>query len=60
MSVQLLKTVPAAREERRAQPPADVADLLAAGLKRYMHARVKRRPVRRSVFPAMKFVAYGG
>ena len=60
MSVQLLKTVPAARGERRAQSPTDVADLLAAGLNRFMHARVKRRPVRRSVFQSMKFVAYDG
>ena len=60
VSVHLLKTVLAAREELRAEAPADVADVLAAGLNRFLHARLKRRQVRRSVYQAMKFVAYDG
>ncbi len=60
VSVHLLKTMLAAREELRADPPTEVADLLAAGLNRFLHARLKRRQVRRSVYQAMKFVAYDG
>ena len=60
VSVHLLKTVLAAREEIRAEPPPEVADLLAAGLNRFLNARLKRRQVRRSVYQAMKFVAYDG
>ena len=60
VSVHLLKTVLAAREELRAEPPPDVADLVVAGLNRFLHARLKRRQVRRSVYQAMKFVAYDG
>ena len=60
VSVHLLKTVLAAREELRAEPPAEVAGLLAAGLNRFLHARLKRRQVRRSVYQAMKFVAHDG
>ena len=60
VSVHLLKTVLAAREELRADPPPDVAGLLAAGLNRFLHSRLKRRQVRRSVYQAMKFVAYDG
>ena len=60
VSVHLLKTVMAAREEVRAHPPAEVVELLAAGLNRFLHSRLKRRQVRRSVYQAMKFVAYDG
>ncbi len=60
VSVHLLKTVLAAREELRAGLPPDVAELLSAGLNRFLHARLKRRQVRRSVYQAMKFVAYDG
>ena len=60
VSVHLLKTVMATREELRASPPAEVAELLAAGLNRFLHSRLKRRQVRRSVYQAMKFVAYDG
>ena len=60
VSVHLLKTVLATREEIRAEPPHEVADLLAAGLNRFLNARLKRRQVRRSVYQAMKFVAYDG
>ena len=60
VSVHLLKTVMAAREELRADPPDEVAELLAAGLNRFLHSRLKRRQVRRSVYQAMKFVAYDG
>ena len=60
VSVHLLKTVLATREELRAEPPAEVAVVLAAGLNRFLHARLKRRQVRRSVYQAMKFVAYDG
>ena len=60
VSVHLLKTVLAAREELRANPPAEVAGLLASGLSRFLRARLKRRQVRRSVYQAMKFVAYDG
>ena len=60
VSVHLLKTVLATREELCANPPAEVADLLAAGLNRFLHARLKRRQVQRSVYQAMKFVAYDG
>ena len=60
VSVHLLKTVLATREELRAEPPAEVAGLLAAGLNRFLNARLKRRQVRRSVYQAMKFVAYDG
>ena len=60
VSVHLLKTVLATREELHAEPPAEVADLLAAGLDRFLRARLKRRQVRRSVYQAMKFVAHDG
>ncbi len=60
VSVHLLKTVMAAREELRAEPPAEVATLLVAGINRFLHSRLKRRQVRRSVYQAMKFVAYDG
>jgi len=60
VSVHLLKTVLAAREELRASPPSEVADLLSAGLNRFLNARLKRRQVRRSVYQAMKFVVYDG
>ena len=60
VSVHLLKTVLAARDELRADPPPEVADLLASGLNRFLHSRLKRRQVRRSVYQAMKFVAYDG
>ena len=55
-----LKTVMAAREELRADPPAEVADLITAGLNRFLHARLKRKQVRRNVYQAMKFVARDG
>ena len=35
-------------------------DALAAGLNRFLNARLKRRQVRRSVYQAMKFVAHDG
>ena len=54
VSVHLLKTVLATRAELRAEPPAEVAELLVAGLNRFLHARLKRRQVRRSVYQAMK------
>ena len=60
VSVHLLKTVLAVREELRAEPPAEVADLLGAGLNRFLNARLKRRQVRRSVYQAMKFAALDG
>ena len=60
VSVHLLKTVLAAREEVRADLPAEVANLLSAGLNRFLHARLKRRQVRRSVYQAMKYVACDG
>ena len=60
VSVHLLKTVLAVREELRAEPPGEVGDVLAAGLHRFLNARLKRRQVRRSVYQAMKFVAYDG
>ena len=60
VSVHLLKTVLAVREELRAEPPAEVADALAAGLNRFLNARLKRRQVRRSVHQAMKFVGHDG
>ena len=60
VSVHLLKTVLAAREELRAGPPDEVADLVAAGLNRFLHSRLKRRQVRRSVYQAMKFVVHDG
>ena len=60
VSVHLLKTVVATREELRAEVPAEVAEPLAAGLNRFLHSRLKRRQVRRSVYQAMKFVAYDG
>ena len=60
VSVHLVKTVMAAREELRAEPPAEVAALLVAGINRFLHSRLKRRQVRRSVYQAMKFVAYDG
>ena len=60
VSVHLLKTVLAVREELRAEPPAEVGDALAAGLNRFLNARLKRRQVRRSVYQAMKFVAHDG
>ena len=60
VSVHRLKTVLAVREELRAAPPAEVADLIAAGLNRFLHARLKRKQVRRSVYQAMRFVALDG
>ena len=39
---------------------AALGEFLAAGLNRFLHARLKRRQVRRSVYQAMKFVAYDG
>ena len=60
VSVHLLKTVMAAREELRADPPAEVAELIAAGVNRFLNSRLKRKQVRRSVYQAMKFVAYDG
>lgn len=60
VSVHRLKTVMAAREELRAGPPAEIADLIAAGLNRFLHARLKRKQVRRNVYQAMKFVARDG
>ena len=60
VSVHLLKTVLAVREELREAPPAEVAELVVAGLNRFLNARLKRRQVRRSVYQAMKFVAYDG
>ena len=60
VSVHLVKTVMAAREELRAEPPAEVAAMLVAGINRFLHSRLKRRQVRRSVYQAMKFVAYDG
>ena len=60
VSVHLLKTVLATRDELGANPPDDVAGLLVAGLNRFLNSRLKRRQVRRSVYQAMKFVAYDG
>ena len=60
VSVHLLKTVLAVREELRAEPPSEVADALAAGLNRFLNSRLKRRQVRRSVYQAMKFAAHDG
>ena len=60
VSVHRLKTVLAVREELRAAPPAEVADLIASGLNRFLHARLKRKQVRRSVYQAMRFVALDG
>ena len=60
VSVHLLKTVMAAREELRAEPPVEVAELIAAGVNRFLNSRLKRKQVRRSVYQAMKFVAHDG
>ena len=60
VSVHLLKTVLAAREELRAGPPAEVAELIAAGVNRFLHSPLKRKQVRRSVYQAMHFVARDG
>ena len=60
VSVHLLKTVLAAREELRAGPPAEVAALIAAGVNRFLSSPLRRKQVRRSVYQAMKFVAFDG
>ena len=60
VSVHLLKTVMAAREEVRAGIPEEVADLVAAAVNRFLNSPLKRKQVRRTAYQAMKFVSYDG
>lgn len=57
VSVHWLKTALAVRDELRGGVPDRTAQLLLAGLNRFLNARIKRRHVRRTVYQARRFVA---
>jgi nitrite reductase/ring-hydroxylating ferredoxin subunit len=60
VSVHLLKTVLAVREELGAGLPHEVAATLAAALNRFISTPLKRRHVRRTAYQAIRFVAREG
>ena len=57
VSVHLLKTLLAAREEVLASEDAMVRQTILAALNRFLHSPLKRKHVRRTMRQAMKFVA---
>ncbi len=57
VSIHLLKTTLAAREEITAGLSAEVEQVLSAAVNRFLNSRLKRKHVRRSVYQAMSFVA---
>ncbi len=57
VSVHLVKTVQAVREELAAGVPGATRDVLLAGLNRFLHSPLKRRRVRRTAHQALQFVA---
>ena len=59
-SVHRIKTLLSARAEVRAGVPDEVAELVTAAVNRYLHSPLRRKQVRRTVYQAMKFVAYDG
>jgi hypothetical protein len=56
VSVHLLKTALAVRDEIRNLEPAD-AEILVAGLTRFFESPLKRRQARRTAYQSLKFVA---
>ncbi|MDH3688686.1 MAG: Rieske 2Fe-2S domain-containing protein [Gammaproteobacteria bacterium] len=60
VSVHLLKTVLAAREEVWADLPKEVSDYVLAAVNRFLNSPLKRKQARRTVYQAMKFVARDG
>ena len=60
VSVHLLKTLLAAREELVADPSAEVKALLPAALNRFLNSPLKRKHTRRTANQAMAFVTLDG
>jgi hypothetical protein len=60
VSVHLLKTLLAAREEADQARADETKQLLAAGLNRFLHSPLKRKHVRRTARQALQFVAKDG
>ncbi len=60
VSVHLVKTLLAARQEVRADPDGPASALMVAALNRFLHAPLKRKHVRRTVRQAMAFVQLDG
>ncbi len=60
VSVHLLKTTLAVREEVRSGAAGEAAPLLLAALNRFLHSPLRRKAVRRTMRQAMQFVALDG
>jgi nitrite reductase/ring-hydroxylating ferredoxin subunit len=60
VSVHLVKTLLAARQEIRADPDGPASALIVAALNRFLQAPLKRKHVRRTVRQAMAFVELDG
>ena len=60
VSVHLVKTLLAARQEVRADPDGPASVLMVAALNRFLHAPLKRKHLRRTVRQAMAFVQLDG
>ena len=60
VSVHLIKTLLAAREEVRAGASAELTERVIAGVNRFLNSPLKRKQVRRTAYQAMKFVAHDG
>jgi nitrite reductase/ring-hydroxylating ferredoxin subunit len=60
VSVHLVKTLLAARQEVRVDPDGPASALIVAALNRFLHAPLKRKHVRRTVRQAMAFVELDG
>ena len=57
VSVHLLKTLLAARDEASSNNDEEVTTLIAAAINRFLHSPLKRKHVRRTVHQAIQFVA---
>jgi hypothetical protein len=60
VSVHLVKTLLAARQEVRADPDGPASAPIVAALNRFLHAPLKRKHLRRTVRQAMAFVELDG
>jgi len=56
VSVHVLKTLLAGREEIRAVSAQEIGKIIAAGLNRFINSPLRRKQVRRTVHQAVSFV----
>jgi hypothetical protein len=59
VAVHRLKTIMAARAESAAGPDDEAAQVMVAGMNRFLNSPLRRRHVRRTMRQAMQFVGRG-